>query len=134
MLAEGYTIRETAERVGVTERTIGRWKQDIEFIVEVDRLSIMVGIAGRAERLRIAKRVVSQKIREDGTIKTAKDLLDWLRFAQSETDGVKLDLTTFFENETSMAGSGQDGDAKADGEEVNKSGLEEHATGTETSR
>lgn len=65
----------------------------------------MIGIASRAERLRFAMRVVRQKTK--GTIETDKDLLDWLKFAQSETEGVKLDLsklaTTFAENEASVA-------------------------------
>lgn len=35
-------------------------------------------------------RVVRQKVREDGTPETEKDLLDWLKYAQSETTGIKL--------------------------------------------
>ncbi len=76
-----------------------------EFAAEVDRLSVMIGIASRAERLRFAMRVVRQKTK--GNIETDKDLLDWLKFAQSETDGVKLDLpklaASFAENEASVA-------------------------------
>ena len=52
----------------------------------------MIGIAGRAERLRMAKRVARQKVRADGSIDTERDLLDWLKFAQSETNGIRLDL------------------------------------------
>lgn len=29
-------------------------------------------------------------MREDGTIETDRDVLDWLKFAQSETTGIKL--------------------------------------------
>jgi hypothetical protein len=36
--------------------------------------------------------VIRQKTAEDGTVTTKADLLDWLKFAQSETDGIKLDL------------------------------------------
>ena len=60
----------------------------MEFSAEVDRLSLMVDIAGRAERLRIAMRLVRAK-----GYQSDRDLLDWLKYAQSETDGVKLDLT-----------------------------------------
>jgi len=35
-------------------------------------------------------RAVRQKVRADGTVETDKDVLDWLKFAQSETTGIKL--------------------------------------------
>jgi len=35
-------------------------------------------------------RVVRQKVRADSALETEKDLLDWLRYAQSETTGIKL--------------------------------------------
>ena len=72
-------------------RTVARWVADPEFSAEVDRLTHMTGIAMRAERLRIVMRVVRQKTK-DGVAVTEKDLLDWLKYAQGETDGVKLDL------------------------------------------
>jgi len=100
-LSRGYTQQETAEKVGITERTIRRWKKYPEFQAEVNRLSLMVDIAGRAERLRVAMRV----IRQIG-YNTDRDLLDWLKYAQGETDGVKLDLTALFEDAPPMAGSG----------------------------
>lgn len=37
-------------------------------------------------------RVVRQKTRADGVIETDRDVLDWLKFAQSETDGINLGL------------------------------------------
>lgn len=92
-LAEGKQRREVAAAIGVGEATIYRWLSLTEFKTEVDRLSLMIDIASRAARLRIAMRAVRQKIKSDGTIETEKDILDWLKFAQSETDGVKLDLT-----------------------------------------
>jgi hypothetical protein len=97
LLAQGYTELETAKEVNSTDRTIRRWKRDLDFQCEVDRLSLMVGIASRAERLRIAMRVARQKVDRDGSFKSEKDLLDWLKFAQSETDGAKLDLAAIFE-------------------------------------
>jgi hypothetical protein len=105
-LAEGQTVQQVAKLSKVDERTIYRWKTDIEFSAEVDRLSLMVGIAGRAERLRIAMRVVRQKTEPE--IQTDKDLLDWLKFAQSETDGIKLDLTAISEAAASVAESRPD--------------------------
>jgi hypothetical protein len=50
----------------------------------------MIDVASRAERLRMAMRVVRQKVRADGTVETERDLLDWLKYAQSETTGIKL--------------------------------------------
>jgi hypothetical protein len=41
-----------------------------------------------AERLRIAQKVIRQKVEKE-LIETEKDLLDWLKFAQGETDGVE---------------------------------------------
>jgi hypothetical protein len=38
----------------------------------------------------MAMRAVRQKVRPDGTVETDKDVLDWLKFAQSETTGIKL--------------------------------------------
>lgn len=90
-LAEGKTQAEAGEEVGVTGRTVRNWLQNNDFRAEVDRLSLMLGIASRAERLRLAQRVISQKL-VGNKIQTDKDVLEWLKFAQSETDGVKLDL------------------------------------------
>lgn len=111
-LADGQTQRATAEAVGITERTVYNWMQEPDFSAEVDRLTLMMGIASRAERLRIAKRVVRQQVQDDGTVRTDKDTLDWLKFAQSETDGIKLDLAqlaAFFAAAAPLAGGGSDG-------------------------
>lgn len=90
-LAEGKTQQQVAEECAVSRRTISTWLSHPEFAAEVDRLSLMTHIASRAERLRIAKRVVRQMVKDDKNIKTDKDLLDWLKFAQGETDGIKVD-------------------------------------------
>jgi hypothetical protein len=91
-LAKGETQKQAAELAGVTDRAIRKWLAVPEFSEEVDRLSLMIEVASRAHRLRIANRVIRQMVREGETIPTAKDLLDWLKYAQGETDGVKLDL------------------------------------------
>jgi transposase-like protein len=98
LLAQGYTIEETANQVGITDRTLYRWRNDLEFMAEVDRLTLMVGIASRSERLRIAMQVIRQKLaKENVDEQTKRDLLDWLKFVQSETDGAKFDLALVFE-------------------------------------
>jgi hypothetical protein len=52
----------------------------------------MIETASRAYRLRLTNRVIHQMVKDGELIKTDKDLLDWLKYAQGETDGVKLDL------------------------------------------
>jgi hypothetical protein len=96
-LANGETQIKAAETAGITTRSIRNWMNIPEFSAEVDRLSHMVGIANRAHRLRMVNRVIKQKIANDGYVMTDKDILDWFKFAQSETDGVKLDLMALFE-------------------------------------
>ena len=115
-LAEGYTQQEVAVEVGVTDRTLRNWLDDEVFAAEVDRLSLMLGIASRAERLRLAMRVVRQKA-SGNALQTDKDLLEWLKFAQSETDGIKLDLTKLAalgEDEASVASSRPDRESITD--------------------
>jgi hypothetical protein len=113
-LAEGYSRAEAAEHAGVSERYVYQCLAIEDFSREVDRLSLMVGIATRAERLRLAQRVIRQKVTEEGELMTDKDLLDWLKFAQGETDGIKLDLTSLLfaaesQDAAPLAGRGSDG-------------------------
>lgn len=108
-LAEGKSQNDAATIAGVSLSTIKNWLHHPDFIEEVDRLSFMVGVALRAERLRIIHRVIRQMIKDDGTIITTKDVLDWLKYAQSETQGAKLDLATLVDNATSVADSGSGG-------------------------
>jgi len=108
MLAEGYTYKQVGSQINKTEKTIYRWMLDTEFSAEVDRLSLMAGIASKAERLRLAKRIVRAKCTSD-IMASDKDLLDWLKFAQSETDGANLNLagllTSFGTDDASVAES-----------------------------
>ena len=116
-LAQGKTRAAVALLVGVNERTIFKWMACPQFSAEVDRLSLMIGIASRAERLRIASRVIREKIRGD-LVDTEKDVLEWLKFAQSETDGINLNLAaSFLEAMAAMAEqrsgeSGRDSEAE----------------------
>lgn len=106
-LANGDTQLEAADKAGVSERTIRRWLLLPEFAEEVDRLTFLTGIAHKAERLRVAKRVI--KALDE---KTERDLLDWLKYAQSETDGIKLDFAELYaaihanDNKVADSGSG----------------------------
>lgn len=109
-LASGATKQEAADAVNVHRSTIYEWLLHPDFNAEVDRLSLMVGIASRAERLRLAMGVVRSRIKEE-VLQSDRDALDWLKYAQSETDGVKIDLTklaALAEDEASMAHRGPD--------------------------
>jgi transposase-like protein len=90
-LSMGDTVAKVAEKCQVSQRAIYVWKKDVEFALELDTLSCLVGIAGKAERLRTANRIV-REILESG-VPTQKDLLDWLKYAQSETDGIELGVS-----------------------------------------
>lgn len=91
-LAKGDTQAVAGDNAGVAERTVRRWLLVPEFAEEVDRLTLMTEIASRAHRLRIANRVIRQFVKDNEIIPTTKDILDWLKYAQGETDGVKLDM------------------------------------------
>lgn len=96
-LARGDSQAMAADNAGVADRTVRRWLLEPEFAEEVDRLTLMVEIASRAHRLRIANRVIRQFVKDGEPIPTAKDLLDWLKYAQGETDGVKLDMAALID-------------------------------------
>jgi hypothetical protein len=89
-LADGKTQQQAADECDVTTRTIQRWLEHPEFSTEVDRLTVLTGISLRAERLRIIKRVIRQSVKDDQKIRTNKDILEWLKHAQSETNGTDL--------------------------------------------
>ena len=123
-IADGRTIREAAKIVGIPERTAYRWNSYPEFIEEVDRLTLMLGIASKAERIRITKRVVREKMRGE-IIMTKKDILEWLEFAAKETDEIRLNLADLIgsfltaerkdDSSISEAGSGGSGAPDTDG-------------------
>lgn len=110
LLALGYPKIKVADEVGVHRNTIAAWAEDPEFAEEVDRLSMMTGAANRAERLRVAMRFIRSRMDEDGIPQSEKDVLEWLKFAQSETHGARLDFGKLAEL---LAGeNGGDNDAR----------------------
>ena len=86
-LADGKTQQQVADECGINRKTVQRWLQDPEFSYAVDELTILTGISLRAERLRITKRIIRQMVKDDQEIKTEKDVLEWLKYAQAETNG-----------------------------------------------
>jgi predicted XRE-type DNA-binding protein len=107
VLANAYNQDQAAKVAGVTQASISHWMSNTEFITEVDRLTLMVGISLRSERVRLAMQVLRQKTTEEGgIILTDKDPLDWLKFAQSETDGARIDLISILNSLESAEESG----------------------------
>lgn len=88
LLAAGFTNAETAQRVGVSERTIYRWKCYPDFLTEVDHLTLNTHLAQKAERLRLAYRIIADKAKQA----SRKDLLDWLEYLRQELEGTKHEL------------------------------------------
>ena len=101
MLAEGYTKSEVAREVGVNASTITRWTQNEEFAEEVDRLSLMYGLASKAERMRQIKRAARKFEDNDSTI-AGYNYLDLLKEARIQTEGVKLDILSILTATTAV--------------------------------
>lgn len=91
-LADGYTWQETANEVGVDKRTICNWMQNPEFSAELDEFTVMFTLASKAERVRVMKRIIRQKINEDGTYQTKADLIDWMKLLKDEIGSLSLGL------------------------------------------
>ena len=115
LLGQGYSYDEVTQEVAVSKRTIVRWMKEPDFAAEVDRLTLISDISNRAYRLRMAMRIVRQK-----SNKSQRDLLEWLKFAQSETDGSKVDFAALFANLAGDA-SAADGDDSGEAEEATPS-------------
>jgi hypothetical protein len=123
-LADGQTQRAVAEALDINEKTVSRWMQHPDFSAEVDKLTFMVGLGSRAARVRLVKRIIAQRVKDDEDVQSDKDILDWLKYLQSETQGVRLDLAAFLAASAPMARGGSTGvDAPADGRGTAGSGT-----------
>jgi transposase-like protein len=92
MLAEGYAKSEVAREVDVHPSTITRWTQNEDFAEEVDRLSLIYGLASRAERMRQIKRAAREFERDGKLDVSGFTYLDLLKEARIQTEGVRLDI------------------------------------------
>lgn len=108
LLGRGYSYDAVTQEIAVSKKTIVRWMKHPDFAAEVDRLTLISDIANRAYRLRMAMRIVRKK--EE---RTQRDLLEWLKFAQSETDGSKLDFAALFANLEGDAGPSSEGSSNS---------------------
>ena len=118
LLSQAETQQVVARELGISDRTIRRWLNDIEFSAEVDRLTLLLGISSKAARLRIAMRAINQKT-TGKILKTERDLLDWLKYAQSETDGANFNLSAVFAAmEAETADSSENAEASGEDDTV----------------
>lgn len=78
LLGTGFSVKAAAAAVGISERQIYRWKNEIAFMDVVHGYQNQTS----AERLRTAHQMVREIIKAE--IPTKKDLLDWLKYASDE--------------------------------------------------
>jgi hypothetical protein len=113
MLATGHTVKETAQEIGVSERTIYNWKATEEFDQEIDRLSVIIGVASKAHRMRILNRMIRSFIKQNGDVELHDEsLLDLLKEARMQSEGTRIDITSLYtalsQEARSVARSGPD--------------------------
>lgn len=92
-LASGETMNEVALKFGLSRGYLQKLKVIPEFAAYMDELTMALGLAKRAERIRIAQRVVNEKI-EQGGYYSKKDLLEWLKYVGEETGDLQAAGTT----------------------------------------
>jgi len=107
LLAQGYQKTYVADQVGVSRKTIYNWLEQDDFQLAIDELSLMLGIASKAYRLRLMNQALQQFIDQNGTIDISGfTLLDLLKEARMQTEGVKLgivsELAPLIEEEASV--------------------------------
>lgn len=90
MLADGYTKRETAEAVGVDDRTLYRWQRHPEFEAEKHKLAFLTGATVKAERVIMIKQLIRSKLNDDGILNSRKDILDWIRLLRDEIEPLEF--------------------------------------------
>ncbi|MGB0383360.1 MAG: hypothetical protein ACPGWR_00930 [Ardenticatenaceae bacterium] len=94
--------------MGVTPRTVRNWQKKSEYLEERDTLSLMVGVSNKSYRLRISQKIIRliiENIESNFDPRLVKLLLEWLKYSQGETDGIKLDLATLLEATSPLANS-----------------------------
>lgn len=123
-LSPAEIIREN-EDITVSESTIYNWKQIPAFAMEVDKLTFMYGYGSKAERMRLINKAIRQYIRDDMIDTGRTELIDWMREARMNVDGVRLDIAHMLaavNDETGLvAGNGSEGSGQDITEETTPS-------------
>ena len=84
-LGGGDKPEKAADIAGVSERTIYRWLENPEFKAMVDEITVKSELATVGGRLRVAYRVAQGRML-NSIPKSDKDLLDWLKYIQTEME------------------------------------------------
>lgn len=85
LLAGGLSTNEVGEELARDGSTIRRWRQDPKFANQLEIAILNQGASLRAERIRLAKKM----LRKVGSENTKADPLEILRYLRDETDGAK---------------------------------------------
>jgi hypothetical protein len=78
------SVKEILAEFKITEAMFYRWKKHPEFQRKIDEIIQDIDIAQKSERIRIAKKVIRQKMEQDAHNLSKKDLLDWLKYVGEE--------------------------------------------------
>lgn len=106
MLAEGHPKVEIYEKLGIERSTLWRWEQNEEFATEVDKLSLMYGLASKAKRMREINRIALMFDRAlTHPINEGYTYLDLLKEARMQSEGVRLDILSTLTAITTETGS-----------------------------
>jgi hypothetical protein len=107
LLAEGRLIKDVAAECECSDHTIYNWRQETVFSQEVDRLTLTRDVANRAERVRIARRMLLKKAASGAIedLESAKDPIEILRFIQSETNGAVCSIPELEQLAAILAGN-----------------------------
>jgi hypothetical protein len=93
MLAQGSTYVEVEKETGINQSSLAYLMKDADFSKEVDTLSMMYGMASKAERVRMITKMAKQFIKEDGNYDISGfTLLDLLKEARMQTEGINLNV------------------------------------------
>jgi len=111
MLATGTPKKHIIEQLGIARTTLWNWEQNPVFSIEVDKLSLMHGLASKAYRMRMIQEAVkSFKNKDDSWNTTGTTLLEWIKEARMQMEGVSLNivsqLATFIEQTGLVDGAG----------------------------
>jgi transposase-like protein len=104
MLAQGYEKKKICQQIGIDDSTLWRWEKNAEFAEEVDRLTLMYGFASKQERLRIINQAARQFVKDGKWDVSGFTLLDLLKEARMQSEGIKLDILSML---TALTGQEQ---------------------------
>lgn len=93
IMSKGYPVKVTARKIGVTDRTIYRWKHDLDFMELLDSITMRSGNSTKAERIRKANEYEMEVVdyrRMNGKPASNKDPMDILEYVRKEMEGARL--------------------------------------------